>query len=105
MDMAIIFLGVFVFGVLCVSIWVIVKPDSSSNLEDRTSSLEVRADNIEVNVELLHTTTNQSLAYLRKMNSTVDVITDGMSLDVPPDHILTVPQQGGARGVSREFHF
>lgn len=105
----VIFLSLFVFGILYVSIWVVMEKPSIKNLEGRTTNLEVRADVLEENVGSLHTITNQSLAYLRKMNSTVDIITDGLSLAVPPDHVPSTleerPQQGAPRGVSREFHF
>jgi len=81
----------------------------TTSLEGRATNLEFRADNLEGNVETLHTTANESLAYLRKMNSTVDVITGGQSLAVPSDPVLSLieerPQQRGPRGVSREFHF
>ena len=105
------FMAVVVFGVL-VTVFIIFKKDSN-DLEPRTASLEIRTDNLEVNVDNLSSTTVQSLEYLRKMNTTIDVLTDGMTLVVPDDPII-VGGQAAAREeqaqqrrgrVGQEFHF
>ena len=109
MDIPIAFMAFVVLGVL-VSVFLMLK---DSDLEPRTASLEVRTDNLEVNVDCLGFTATQSLAYLRKMNSTIDVLTDGMTLVVPEDPVLIGEvgareegeQQRGPRGVGREFEF